>query len=194
NGEEAVRYMRFRHDALGDYARLDRIKGVVSQVLKKAQDPRTWPALARALGEAWRELDTDLSLEEALAHLPGVQGLRLSLATLPTREGKGTFLLVDEEARARFLAAWMGMALPASPPQVPVRLRGERSLVLWGQALLAREGIEAQAEEAEVVQSAVYAKDLEAGAYYAELFHLPLLAPHRPLSGVVVELGRDLVE
>ncbi|WP_114313510.1 LCP family protein [Thermus caldifontis] len=194
NGEEAVKYMRFRHDALGDYARLDRIKGVISQVLKKAQDPRTWPALALALREAWRELDTDLSLEEALAHLPGVQGLRLSLATLPTREGRGTFLYVDEGAKAQVLAAWMGMALPSSPPQVPVRLRGERDLILWGQALLAREGVEVQVEEAEVARSAVYTKDLEAGSYVAELFHLPLLAPYGPVSGVVVELGRDLVE
>lgn len=194
NGEEAVKYMRFRHDALGDYARLDRIKGVISQVLKRAQDPRTWPALALALREAWRELDTDLSLEEVLAHLPGVQGLRLSLATLPTREGRGTYLQVDEAARARVLAALMGAVLPSSPPQVPVRLRGERSLLLWGQAFLAREGVEASVEEAEVGQSAVYSQDLEAGSYFAELFHLPLLAPHRPVVGVVVELGRDLVQ
>lgn len=194
NGEEAVKYMRFRHDALGDYARLDRIKGVVSQVLKKAQDPRTWPALALALREAWRELDTDLSLEEVLAQLPGVQGLRLSLATLPTREGRGTFLYVDEGARARILALFWGGEPPSAPPHLPVRLRGERSLILWGQAFLAREGMEASLEEAEVVRSAVYTQDLEAGSYFAELFHLPLLAPHRPVTGVVVELGRDLVQ
>ena len=30
SGEEAVKYMRFRHDALGDYARLDRIKAVAT--------------------------------------------------------------------------------------------------------------------------------------------------------------------
>ncbi|WP_038055525.1 LCP family protein [Thermus amyloliquefaciens] len=194
NGEEAVKYMRFRHDALGDYARLDRIKGVLGQVLKRAQDPRTWPALALALRETWRELDTDLSLEEILGYLPGVRGLRLSLATLPTREGAGTFLHVDEEARAQVLAPFLGGAVPSSPPKVPVRLRGERGLVLWGQAFLAREGVEAQGEEAEVVQSAVYAQSLEAGSYFAELFHLPLLVPHRPVLGVVVELGKDLLQ
>lgn len=194
SGEDAVKYMRFRMDALGDYARLDRIKGVLTQVLQRAQDPRTWPALTLALREAWRELDTDLSLEEVLAHLPGVRGLRLSLATLPTREGPGTFLYVDERMRAQVLAAFVGMAPPSSPPEVPVHLRGEKGLVLWGQALLAQEGVAVAVEEAEVAQSAVYAKDLEAGAYYADLFHLPLLLPHQPVPGVVVELGKDLLQ
>ncbi|AEV17043.1 hypothetical protein TCCBUS3UF1_20050 [Thermus sp. CCB_US3_UF1] len=193
NGEDAVKYMRFRHEALGDYARLDRIKGVLGQVLRKAQDPRTWPALTLALREAWRELDTDLSLEEVLGGLPAVRGLRLSLVTLPTREGPGTFLYVDEEARARVLAALFGASPSASLPEVPLRLRGERSLLLWAQVLLRRVGAEPSLEEAEVVRSAVYAKDLEAGAYFADLFHLPLLSPHGPVEGVVVELGQDLL-
>jgi len=194
NGEEAVKYMRFRHDALGDYARLDRIKEVLVQVLRKAQDPRTWPALALALREAWAQLDTDLTLEEVLGHLPAVQGLKVSLATLPTREGPGTFLYVDEGARARFLAAFFGETPPLAPPDVPVVLRGEEALLRWGQALLQREGVVPGLEEAEVERSAVYTRDPVAGAYYAELFHLPLLAPHRPLSGVVVELGKDLLQ
>ncbi|GLV49301.1 LytR family transcriptional regulator [Thermus sp. LT1-2-5] len=194
NGEEAVKYMRFRHDALGDYARLDRIKEVVVQVLRKAQDPRTWPALVLALREAWAGLDTDLSLEEALGYLPALQGLRVSLATLPTREGPGTFLYVDEEARARFLAAFFGASPPLVPPEAPVVLRGEGALLRWGQVLLEREGVRPLLEEVRVEKSAVYAKDPLAGLYYAELFHLPLLAPHRPLTGVAVELGEDLLQ
>lgn len=194
SGEEAVRYMRFRHDALGDYARLDRIKEVVGQVLKKAQDPRTWPALTLALKEAWRELDTDLTLEEVLAYLPAVRGLKLFLATLPTREGPGTFLYVDEEARARFLSAFFGASPPSSPPQVAVRLKGEAELLAWARLFLAREGVRAEEEVAPVARSAVYSQDPEAGAYFADLFHLPLLAPHRPLEGVVVELGPDLLQ
>ncbi len=64
----------------------------------------------------------------------------------------------------------------------------------WARLLLAREGIRAEEEATQVVRSAVYAQDPEAGAYFADLFHLPLLAPHRPLEGVVVELGRDLLQ
>jgi hypothetical protein len=194
SGEDAVKYMRFRHEALGDYARLDRIKEVMGQVLRKAQNPATWPALTLALQEVWRELDTDLSLEEVLPHLPALKGLRLSLATLPTREGPGTFLYVDEEAKRTFLAAFFGAATPAAPPKVEVRLKGLPELVAWAQTFLAKEGIQAEAEVAQVAKSGVYTKDPEAGAYFADLFHLPLLAPHGPVAGVVVELGRDLLQ
>jgi LCP family protein required for cell wall assembly len=194
SGEDAVKYMRFRHEALGDYARLDRIKEVMGQVLRKAQNPATWPALTLALQEVWRELDTDLSLEEVLPHLPALRGLRLSLATLPTREGPGTFLYVDEGAKRTFLAAFFGAATPTAPPKVEVRLKGLPELVAWAQTFLAKEGIQAEAEVAQVAKSGVYTKDPEAGAYFADLFHLPLLAPHGPVAGVVVELGRDLLQ
>jgi LCP family protein required for cell wall assembly len=194
SGEDAVKYMRFRHEALGDYARLDRIKEVMGQVLRKAQNPATWPALTLALQEVWRELDTDLSLEEVLPHLPALRGLRLSLATLPTREGPGTFLYVDEGAKRTFLAAFFGAATPAAPPKVEVRLKGLPELVAWAQTFLAKEGIQAEAEVAQVAKSGVYTKDPEAGAYFADLFHLPLLAPHVPVPGVVVELGQDLLQ
>lgn len=194
SGEDAVKYMRFRHEALGDYARLDRIKEVMGQVLRKAQNPATWPALTLALKEVWRELDTDLSLEEVLPHLPALKGLRLSLATLPTREGPGTFLYVDEGAKRTFLAAFFGAATPTAPPKVEVRLKGLPELVAWAQTFLAKEGIQAEAEVAQVAKSGVYTKDPEAGAYFADLFHLPLLAPHVPVPGVVVELGQDLLQ
>jgi LCP family protein required for cell wall assembly len=194
SGEDAVKYMRFRHEALGDYARLDRIKEVMGQVLRKAQNPATWPALTLALQEVWRELDTDLSLEEVLPHLPALRGLRLSLATLPTREGPGTFLYVDEGAKRTFLAAFFGAATPTAPPKVEVRLKGLPELVAWAQTFLAKEGIQAEAEVAQVAKSGVYTKDPEAGAYFADLLHLPLLAPHVPVPGVVVELGQDLLQ
>lgn len=116
SGEEAVKYMRFRHDALGDYARLDRIKAVAIQVARKAQDPRVWPALAAALREVWRELDTDLSLEEVLDYLPYARDFQVALATLPTREGAGTYLYVDEARRGSFLPPFSGGRPSPRPP------------------------------------------------------------------------------
>ena len=60
-------------------------------------------------------------------------------------------------------------------------------------SLAEREGVEVRTEEAEVARSAVYASDPAVGRYYAGLFHLPVIAPHRPLAEVVVELGPDLL-
>ena len=164
SGEEAVKYMRFRHDALGDYARLDRIKAVATQVARKAQD-----------------------------YLPYARGFQVALATLPTREGAGTYLYVDEARRGELLAALFGGPPLAPPPGLPVRLRGDAGLIAWGRAFLEREGVEVRTEEAEVARSAVYASDPAVGRYYAGLFHLPVIAPHRSLAEVVVELGPDLL-
>jgi hypothetical protein len=77
---------------------------------------------------------------------------------------------------------------------VEVRLKGLPELVAWAQTFLAKEGIQAEAEVAQVAKSGVYTKDPEAGAYFADLFHLPLLAPHVSVPGVVVELGQDLLQ
>lgn len=192
-GTDAVAYMRFRHDALGDYARLDRIKEVLAQVLRKAQNPATWPALSLALRQVWQELDTDLTLEEALAQLPAVRTLTLSLATLPTREGAGTFLYPDEARKAAFLSAFFGATPPLEPPQVAVHLKGEGPLLAWARAWLSALGLAPTWEEAPVAKSALYTQDPVAGAFFADLFHLPLLAPHLPVEGVVVELGPDLL-
>ncbi len=129
SGEEAVKYMRFRHDALGDYARLDRIKEVVGQVLKRAQDPRTWPALTLALREAWGELDTNLTLEELLAHLPAVRGLKLALATLPTREAPGPFSTWTRRRGGVSFPPSSAWPPPPRLPGWPCALGG--SLSLW---------------------------------------------------------------
>ncbi len=194
NGEEAVRYMRFRHDALGDYARVERIKAVLAQLFKKAKDPRTWPALAGALVGVWEELDTDLSLSEVLDRLPAIRGFSdLALATLPTREGQGTFLLVDEEAKARLLAELFQTSPPLTPPEGPVRVRGPSEWLGWARAFLEREGLEATYEEATPQESRILAREPSLGAYLGDLFHLPVVVPPWPLPETVVELGPDLL-
>ncbi|MGQ9510838.1 MAG: LCP family protein [Thermaceae bacterium] len=191
NGEDAVKYMRFRHDAFGDYARLDRIKGVLGQVLGKAQDPRRWPALLKAAREVWQELDTDLSLEAFVPLLPHFKGLSLEAATLPTRE-EGVYLRVDPQMRAEFLARFFGGALPLYPPEVVLHVRGKEEALKRAEPFLKALGVAYRMEEGEGVPG-VYAQDLEAGRYYAELFHLPLLSPHVPVQGVVVVLREDLL-
>ncbi|KGQ20897.1 LCP family protein [Thermus filiformis] len=190
-GEDAVKYMRFRHDAFGDYARLDRIKEVLGQVLERAKDPRRWPALLLAAREAWQELDTDLSLEALTPLLPHLRNLSLEAATLPTFEA-GVYLRVDPRARAEFLARFLGEEKPLYPPDLPLTVRGSREALERAEPFLRALGLALRLEEGTGVPG-VYTKDLEAGRYYADLFHLPLLSPHVPVEGVVVVLGQDLL-
>ncbi|HEU4740245.1 MAG TPA: LCP family protein [Meiothermus sp.] len=108
DGKDAVKYMRFRHDASGDYTRLDRIKGVLSQVAQKAQSPRYWPRLPGVAQEIWSQIETDLNLQEALAFLPYARGLTLRAASLPTYE-EGNYLLSDPARRSSFVQSFLGL-------------------------------------------------------------------------------------
>lgn len=118
DGKDAVKYMRFRHDASGDYTRLDRIKGVLSQVAQKAQSPRYWPRLPGVAQEVWGQIETNLNLQEALAFLPYARGLALRAASLPTYE-EGNYLLSDPAQRSSFVQSFLGLVKPHQRPQVP---------------------------------------------------------------------------
>ena len=111
DGKDAVKYMRFRHDASGDYTRLDRIKGVLSQVAQKAQSPRYWPRLPGVAQEVWSQIETNLNLQEALAFLPYARGLTLRAASLPTYE-EGNYLLSDPAQRSSFVRSFLGLVKP----------------------------------------------------------------------------------
>lgn len=192
SGEEAVKYMRFRHDALGDYARLDRIKAVAIQVARKAQDPRVWPALAAALREVWRELDTDLSLEEVLDYLPYARDFQVALATLPTREGAGTYLYVDEARRGSFLPPFSGAA-PRPAPRPPGAPAGGRRAHRLGPGLPGAGG----GGGADGGGRGGPERRLRQRPGGGPLLRGPVPPsrhrPHRPLAEVVVELGPDLL-
>ncbi|MCV4632983.1 hypothetical protein OFB83_30750, partial [Escherichia coli] len=65
------------------------------------------PGLANQL---WGKLETDLSVQDALAWLPYLRGVSLRSATLPTYED-GVFLRYDEEERNRFLSEFFSLDL-----------------------------------------------------------------------------------
>ncbi|PZA08946.1 MULTISPECIES: LCP family protein [unclassified Meiothermus] len=195
DGKDAVKYMRFRHDASGDYTRLDRIKGVLSQVAQKAQSPRYWLRLPEVAQEVWHQIETDLNLPEALAFLPYARGLTLRVASLPTYE-EGNYLLSDPAQRASFVQGFLGLA------------QGEATAVPEGRVLLVNQGgkggqwLEGFAqmalpepelrEENLGLEPGVYISSsalasprsrqvLELGRYYSDLLHLPLIGRFRPV-------------
>ncbi len=202
NGADAVKYMRFRGWEGSDLGRLDRIKEVMLKVLKKVASPEYWPRLPQMAGAVWNDLETDLSLGQALVFLPYLRSLELKTATLPVIED-GPYLEVDTLRRARFQRALFGLgqgevvALPKARVMVldgsgadlgPRFVEGLRRLGLPPPELR-RIGVR------EVSQVEV-AGALEAGAVYAEATHLPLVTRfrlHVP-ADVVIVLGRDLVQ
>ncbi|WP_293179707.1 LCP family protein, partial [Oceanithermus sp.] len=123
DGQEAVGYMRFRGWVGDDLSRLDRIKEVVLQVMKRALSPANWPRVPGLVRDFWNDLETDLDVGQALAWLPQLRGLEIKTATLPTRE-EGIYLVLDPEERRRFLRAFLGVDAPAAvaPPEARVLL------------------------------------------------------------------------
>ncbi|MER3481650.1 MAG: LytR family transcriptional regulator [Meiothermus sp.] len=192
DGKDAVKYMRFRHDASGDYTRLDRIKGVLSQVAQKAQSPRYWPRLPGVAQEVWGQIETDLKLQEALAFLPYVRGLTLRSASLPTYEG-GSYLLSDPAQRSSFVRSFLGLAQgDALVPEGRVLLvdqeggsEGRRWLEGFTRMALPQPELR---EENLGLEAGVYVtggsragQGLEVGRFYSDLLHLPLISRFRPV-------------
>ncbi len=201
-GADAVRYMRFRGWVGSDLGRLDRIKEVLLKVAKKAASPEYWPRLPGLLRSLWVELETDLPVEQALVFLPYLKGLSLKTATLPVIED-GPYLVVRPEDRARFLKAFFGVGLGQAVPVPKARV-----LILDGSGAglgeryaegLARLGLprpRVLSGRPREVSEVLASGDLEAGSFYAEAVHLPLVAKFRlyARADVVIALGRDLVQ
>lgn len=92
NGEQALSFARFRHDALGDLGRVKRQQAFLEAVSKELFKPENiikWPSLIK---EATRYLETNMSLAELtnLATLTkSMEGAPISMVTLP---GDGQYI------------------------------------------------------------------------------------------------------
>ena len=201
NGQQAVGYMRFRGWVGDDLSRLDRIKDVLLQVTKRALAPAGWSRLPSLVRDLWSDLETDLDAGQVLALLPQLRGLELKSATLPEQE-EGSYLVFSDEARSRFLAAFMGIdSQPGvKPPEARVLILDGSGAGL-GEAYAAglqRLGLQpppVRRIRLQDVSKVLVDKELAAGNYYAEAVHLPLVTRFRLYydADVVIVLGRDLL-
>ncbi|WP_457627625.1 LCP family protein [Oceanithermus sp.] len=201
DGQEAVGYMRFRGWVGDDLSRLDRIKEVVLQVMKRALSPANWPRVPGMVRDFWNDLETDLDVGQALSWLPQLRGLEIKTATLPTRE-EGIYLVLDPEERRRFLRAFMGVDATeaVAPPEARVLLldgsgAGLGETYAKGLERLGLKAPEVRRIRVQDVSKVLVDTALEAGNYYAEAVHLPLVTRFRLYydADVVIVLGRDLV-
>lgn len=106
NGEQVVGFMRFRHDAEGDFGRIKRQQQVIQQLTQRVSSPEV---LFKALGlidVIDKYVRTDLSKQQqiALGHLvkkigqPNVTTLSLPIADTATIDGV-SYVIPDEDKK-----------------------------------------------------------------------------------------------
>lgn len=67
NGSQALQYARFRHDNLADISRTMRQQTVIKAIVKEALQVKTLTKLPRLIPQAYRAVETDLSLGQMFA-------------------------------------------------------------------------------------------------------------------------------
>lgn len=106
NGEDAVRYLRFRHDNLGDIGRIRRQQALMAAVAKQLKNPWTLARLPGIIDALQRNMQTDIPVNRLLQL--GWMGKslsphQLSVATLPgtpVMEDGSYWLINPDSARS----------------------------------------------------------------------------------------------
>jgi LCP family protein required for cell wall assembly len=165
-GEDAMGYVRFRHDAEGDYGRIRRQDLFIHATVAQMKDPRMRSRLPRLIGPMMKMMVTDIDQQDVWAlkriiEKVGIAGIHtMQLPTVPCYKGRASVVEVQDQQAA---AQVIGDLLNGPRPTVLV-LNGARRGRLAGQVseLLDPQdyNVLPPANTAEVVQeSAIYTKD-----------------------------------
>jgi LCP family protein required for cell wall assembly len=87
-GNQAMGFVRFRHDALGDIGRVQRQEIFLRAILDKALRPDSWSHLGRLLEIARQYISTDLSAEDMLKMANFVRGVPRASQVLTMMPGR----------------------------------------------------------------------------------------------------------
>lgn len=93
NGEEALGYVRFRHDALGDISRTERQQKFLAAILRQSLRPSTLLKLPKLIPQIAQAVDTDLTVREMLSlskFAAGASSVQIVSQTLP-----GNFMTIN---------------------------------------------------------------------------------------------------
>lgn len=86
SGQEAVEYLRFRHDALGDIGRTQRQQWLMRSLLEKLKNPSTVTKIPDIISVARKYIKTDMSFYEMTQYAALVKNIdieKTEIATLP---------------------------------------------------------------------------------------------------------------
>jgi len=112
DGEQVVGYMRFRHDAEGDFGRIRRQQQVIHTVAQRFKDPRIVAQLPQLFDVLNEYVKTNLTKEQLLAlgrMFHHIDTKNLQTASLPGRPvtiAGGSYVEPDWE-RTRLLVDWL---------------------------------------------------------------------------------------
>lgn len=110
-GNQAMGFLRFRHDQLGDIGRVQRQQLFLRAVARKLADPRNWYHLPALLQIAQRSIKTDMSSVELLAAINFLHNLpkdRIQFAMLPGRFSRDGNWTVNQRKSRNFVAKFWG--------------------------------------------------------------------------------------
>jgi LCP family protein required for cell wall assembly len=126
DGDEAVSYARFRHDACSDPCRIQRQQQIEKLTIEKLKNDKfnDLAHIAQLIGVARRNVDTNMSADEmkSLAwHFRDVSMADIHSTQIPFSTDKelnccGDVLVPDDAGRAKIIADFTGPYLAATPP------------------------------------------------------------------------------
>lgn len=103
NADEAIGYLRFRHDAMGDIGRTQRQQWFLRGLLQEMQKPQTIAKIPQILSIAKEYIKTDMSLYEmsqyaALAKHFDIDNIEIAtLPGAPNKKGYTSYWILDPE-------------------------------------------------------------------------------------------------
>jgi polyisoprenyl-teichoic acid--peptidoglycan teichoic acid transferase len=218
DAKTAIGYLRFRHGFGSDYARMDRGKAVVGQLLEKLKSPAALGAVPTVLAGLQNDVQTNMDVNFIQTLVPFARTLKPVFSTLPTLEQRySSYLLPDREGIAKMLGTG-NPELPLDPTQPvletnPEDIPSQTATIIdssgvpgMGKALAAyfkRSGLpEATVITLEVSDEPTQVlrrpwTDDASVEYYSKFLGVPIFQPYRyPLEAgpLAIQLGRDAGE
>ena len=121
DGENAMGYVRFRHDALGDITRMERQQKFLKALAKKTMTPAKLPVLPAVMQSVMKNIETDLTVKDAVFLAKFFSSINIDevkTATLPgTPEniGGASYMVANPDETAKVVQELFFPPLPGLP-------------------------------------------------------------------------------
>ncbi|HEY9714199.1 MAG TPA: LCP family protein [Chroococcales cyanobacterium] len=134
-GNQAMGFVRFRHDELGDIGRVQRQQMFLRAVMQKALSPESWAHLPKLMEIASRYIQTDMSVQQMISMANFARGVPKTsqfFAMLPGDFSGNDWVSPPASVR-RMVARLMGSSfVTADRNDIPVTVENDSSVVGLG--------------------------------------------------------------